>query len=661
MKRILLIATLSGLLSQASAALDTTSLKTTITDVTVFFSGAEVTRTGKATLKKGKQLFVINKLPRDIDPQSIQVGRITGARTLSVKHELDYTGASRKSQAERDLEDRIKDQETIIRGLLSEAQVLDMEEKLLMNNSNFQQKEAGASIAEIKEAAAYYRTRLNEIRKSKLTLALRVEEEKEKLMKIYEDLNKVTVEKRSLYSQIIVSLEADFPKSAEIQVSYFVGSAGWEPTYDFRVENIASPLKIVYNANVFQSTGEDWKGVNVTLSNNNPTLSGEKPELVRWYANRPDPYAVQRAQRLQPDEVGVGSIKGRVIDRETGEPLPFANVEVLIGNESKGGSTTDFDGLFAIKPLSAGSYTIKASYVGYESIQVNNVRVTGDRPTVQNLELTSAGIELQEVAVMEYAQPLIEKDNNTMGGTYRPQARGARASVSNDVDGVHYRSSKNFDKKSEDFIDNTVRTVVANLEYKIEIPYTIPSDGSDYNIKIKEVSVPATYVHYTAPRIETKAYLTAEITDWADLNLLSGKSSIFYQGTFVGESQINAQQSNDTMKISLGRDGNIVVNREGNKEKRDRRIVGNQIKEVIAWDITVRNNTAAGVKLVIEDQYPLSELKSISIELLESAGAKVDEKTGFLTWELELEAGAKKEVGFTYEIKYYKGLSPSLE
>jgi hypothetical protein len=44
-----------------------------------------------------------------------------------------------------------------------------------------------------------------------------------------------------------------------VEFTYYVPNAGWNPLYDFRVDNISKPLLIDYNAMCFQSTGEDWK------------------------------------------------------------------------------------------------------------------------------------------------------------------------------------------------------------------------------------------------------------------------------------------------------------------------------------------------------------------------------------------------------------------
>jgi outer membrane receptor protein involved in Fe transport len=116
-------------------------------------------------------------------------------------------------------------------------------------------------------------------------------------------------------------------------------------------------------------------------------------------------------------QVGQGAIQGKIVDKETGEPLPFANVAVEIDGNPAGGSTTDFDGKYAIKPLSPGEYTVKASYVGYQNVQMNSVKVTSNQTTFLNLNMSSGeGINLETLVVTEFKEPLIEKDNNTTGG-----------------------------------------------------------------------------------------------------------------------------------------------------------------------------------------------------------------------------------------------------
>jgi hypothetical protein len=86
----------------------------------------------------------------------------------------------------------------------------------------------------------------------------------------------------------------------------------------------------------------------------------------------------------------------------------------------------------------------------------------------------------------------------------------------------------------------------------------------------------------------------------------------------------------------------------------DKKFIGTTIKETIGWNITVKNNKDAKIKIFVYDQFPISARKSIEVEQLELSGAKIEERTGKLSWELELQPNEKKEIKTSYSVKYPK-------
>lgn len=111
-----------------------------------------------------------------------------------------------------------------------------------------------------------------------------------------------------------------------------------------------------------------------------------------------------------------GSLKGKVLDEGTKEPIPFANVTLEENGKVITGGTTNFDGEFTVKPVTPGKYTVKASYVGYTASQVNGVVVKGGVITFQDFKLKSSSKQLGEVEVKDYKIPLIDKDATMAGG-----------------------------------------------------------------------------------------------------------------------------------------------------------------------------------------------------------------------------------------------------
>ncbi len=111
-----------------------------------------------------------------------------------------------------------------------------------------------------------------------------------------------------------------------------------------------------------------------------------------------------------------GTIKGKMIDKVTNEPLPFANVVVFKGGAQVAGTMTDFDGNYSISALTPGSYSIQASYVGYQPIKLEGVVVTDGKITFANIK-AGQGIDMDVFEVVEYEVPLISKDQTSSGGT----------------------------------------------------------------------------------------------------------------------------------------------------------------------------------------------------------------------------------------------------
>lgn len=671
MKKIVTLLISLTLVSFFSLGIDTLKVNSQIEDVTVFFQGAQITRQAKINVIKGKYLIVINKLPLEINPQSIQVDNNQKGKILSVKHEFTYP--NEKSKTIREYENKIEAQENRYKTISNELNVFDIEERILLENSNFNSKDKGATIAEIKEAAAFYREKLNEIRREKLNRAIEKDEIKQNIKDLYLELNASVWEDNKAYSKISILLDCKTAVKTDFKISYFVPSAGWDPLYDFRIESIQAPLSLVYNSNIYQSTGEDWKNVNIMLSTNAPSIVNDKPELEPWFINRANPVAAKVASD------GQSALKGVITDRETGDAVPFTNVVVSKNGVVVAGSTSDFDGNYLIKPIPSGTYTIKTSSMGYTSAQINNVLVTDERVCVVDIRLSSSSVQLDEYVVTQYQNRLIDKGNTAVRATVTSENFGNMAvrsssSVAKNTAGVYSaddgsgslnirgaRSDANYYYidgmkvlKNEGIVMEgySSNTNVTSLQYKIDIPYSIPSDGKDYTVKIKEVTMPVAYVFYATPKLEKDVFLVAKISNWSQLNLLSGNTSVYYQGIFTGQSKINANSVQDTLSISLNRDQGIIVERTLLKEKNEKQKIGKNIKETISWNITVKNNKNVKANLVVEDQIPISEIESVVIEQLDLSNGIVNKKTGKVTWDLQLEPNEKIELVLKYSIKY---------
>lgn len=97
-----------------------------------------------------------------------------------------------------------------------------------------------------------------------------------------------------------------------------------------------------------------------------------------------------------------GILKGRVVDSKTGEPMVGANVSVVGTNL---GDVTDEDGAFSID-LSADTYSIRVSYIGYSSYDLDDITVELNQSTQVNIPLTVTSLTIDEVVVIGYGTQL---------------------------------------------------------------------------------------------------------------------------------------------------------------------------------------------------------------------------------------------------------------
>ena len=101
-----------------------------------------------------------------------------------------------------------------------------------------------------------------------------------------------------------------------------------------------------------------------------------------------------------------GKIAGRIIDKQSGEPMIGVNVIV---QGSSFGSASDLDGYYSILNLPPGTYTISATSIGYSTVKVTDIKVSIDLTAKVNIDMESSALQMGDVVVVGH-KPLVRKD-----------------------------------------------------------------------------------------------------------------------------------------------------------------------------------------------------------------------------------------------------------
>jgi uncharacterized protein (TIGR02231 family) len=199
------------------------------------------------------------------------------------------------------------------------------------------------------------------------------------------------------------------------------------------------------------------------------------------------------------------------------------------------------------------------------------------------------------------------------------------------------------------------------ITFNVSIPYTIQPNGKTQTVEIQKNNAPAQYTYVTIPKLSSRAYLTANISDWAKLSLQSGDATLYFENSYVGKSSLDVNQLKDTLTISLGNDNSILVKREKRKEYTSKKTIGSNKTETFSFLLTIRNNKTNPVSMTVNDQIPVSTNSGIDVDPIELSGGRLDNQTGKIKWDLKIKPGETKQIVLTYSVKYPKDKKIILE
>ena len=599
-----------------------TTVDTKMEQVTVFTKAAQVKRTGKQSLVAGKQEIVFTGISTDIEKQSVQVKADGKLIILSVRVQRDYLKEQEVREEIKQLQDKLQILNDKINITAKTQDVFKQEETMLIKN----QQIAGSTVTlkpeELRLSLDFQRQRLTEVLKQQLQLQKDIDELQKERTKINQQLNEMN-RKFDLSTNEIVLL-ADVKETAAVpfEITYLVQKAGWYPTYNIRVKDVASNLQLEMNANVYQTSGENWNNIKLVLSTGNPNENNSKPLINPWLISYTNPQ-VNNYLKQWTISGNDQLLMGRVTDN-TGAPVTGASV-IIKGTTQ--GTTTDANGFYRLNS-NASSQTLLISSAGFEQYEF-----TGGKGFA-NVALKPVVNELQEVVVTGY---------------------GIENQLQGRVAGVQIRGNSSMKKETKSIPLQVVTTFQPiTTQYEIQEIATVNNDGKINTISINEKSIEAYYEHYTAPKLDEATYLTAKLINWQELYLIPGETNLFYEGTFLGKSYLDLSTDSDTLSLSLGVDKGITVKRTLLKDFSNKKFLGSNRTDTRQYEIVLRNNKHVPVNLIVEDQFPISMLKEIEVDDLKYDGAKLNDETKVITWSYTIDPKQSKKMEMKYSVKYPK-------
>jgi uncharacterized protein (TIGR02231 family) len=275
-------------------------LETKVISATVLRGTSQVTRSGKVTLPEtGSVRIFCDDLPRNLVQQSLSVeGRgkadvmIVGTDFIAVREDPAETPKYKELKARLEKLEYERDAAGFeVEALQARLKFIEELSRLPMNQT--QQKEFPDEVFQVEG----WKGLMDFLQTERSGASSKAYELERKRRKIEEEMSWIRRELGAIKrggnagNRVAIDCIVRSTGNLTLEMSYISPGATWNPEYRISYDPAEKKVALAYSARISQSTGEDWDGVNMTLSTALPHAGSAPPELLPYYLSRLMPVA----------------------------------------------------------------------------------------------------------------------------------------------------------------------------------------------------------------------------------------------------------------------------------------------------------------------------------------------------------------------------------
>ena len=271
--------------ADVAEAADGQALESKVTKVTVYSDRARVTRQAAVKVTMEPTVFAFKKLPGWVDDGSVRVSASEG-RIIDVRVERNFLARAtdKTYQKAKTMDEALKSR---LEALEDEIQVLDAQKSQIEAIKAFSlekiNKEAVLGNIKVKsygEVLEFITSSLRATARERRA----IQHQRDQITPDYEASRRTLAELQSLMkleaTTVLVTLQSSRATPSTLELTYMIPGVTWEPMHDLRVSTAdAKTAEVVSFAVVTQTSGEDWRDVELSFSTQSSTQSVRIPEL----------------------------------------------------------------------------------------------------------------------------------------------------------------------------------------------------------------------------------------------------------------------------------------------------------------------------------------------------------------------------------------------
>ncbi|WP_272664864.1 DUF4139 domain-containing protein [Providencia sp. PROV174] len=248
---------------------------------TVFLRGATLDNSVTLSLNKGQTEVVLTNIASNIDAQTLSIDfdnsdvtiRSVNVQNVAVTPTYPANIVELQEQ-QKDLVQQVENLNIAIK--VGEEQLSLLKDQRFFGENNTQ------SLEQSSQKLDFIRQQMTSILHEQQKHQLAIDKLEEKLAILQTQIDEKMPSSVGQQTQIVMSVDAAKPTTAQLQLSYLTPDAAWSPSYDIHSQDVGSPITLTYKANLIQNTGIDWEKVNLTLSTVNPSKNIMPSVLQPW-------------------------------------------------------------------------------------------------------------------------------------------------------------------------------------------------------------------------------------------------------------------------------------------------------------------------------------------------------------------------------------------
>lgn len=203
---------------------------------------------------------------------------------------------------------------------------------------------------------------------------------------------------------------------------------------------------------------------------------------------------------------------------------------------------------------------------------------------------------------------------------------------------------------------------VAEAEVRVELAATaftvtrredVPADGADHKVLLTTRTLDGAMRWVTAPRVDPRAWIVAEVKNTAPFPLLAGEAGVFVAGRYLGDTRLETVPVGETFEVAFGVDDRVVVERAPQQiETGGSGPVGKRQRARWDWDVRVRNLHDRAITVRVLEQVPVTSRADVEVAITAASPEPTRLDGGLLRFELDVGAREQASVRWGYAVEH---------